>query len=400
LKTIFWYGFFALLFFVEADCAIQKRISTTDTLDLFKRNTLPIGPVDKTRWFDCPDNSNINNMGDPMVFRNQEFNYFSENKYPHLQSGLIEHKNFPVLLSLYGPVKPEPSEKRVIVTFRGDTSGYHKSMLSKPYLKYMSNSRKRDMMFLFDELIYRDGYRDLKTANLIYICHSRKYLKTMMGANWDAVTEGGAWDITNQFFDPYQKLELFSYSNGTLPKNEFISRKLDINYEPQYFKIKDYVKFLQEYIQSSKLIYNQSKNIYGILDIEGNYFAGKPLWDTLSFVKEVIEPDPERYFFAIVSVTEENAYQNHVRMIQALELSGEEEITGIIRYKNKSGNVVIDIITNHKPPYYEGFYFNLERMTKFKKHPAPRRIKIGHLQLIPYAMKRFQANPWHDSLVN
>ncbi len=104
----------------------------------------------------------------------------------------------------------------------------------------------------------------------------------------------------------------------------------------------------------------------------------------------MIEPDVNRYYYTVVSVTEKNAYQNHVRIIQALELTGEEEVGGFIRYKNKSGNVVVDILTSFEEPHYEGFGYDLRKETKFKRHPSPYRVKVGHLQLIPLAMKRFQ----------
>jgi len=117
-------------------------------------------------------------------------------------------------------------------------------------------------------------------------------------------------------------------------------------------------------------------------------------------VKEVIDPDPGRYYYSIVSVLEHNAYPNHVVMIKALELTGKEDAKGVVRYTNSKQNVVIDVITSAKSPYYEGFGYDLENMTKFTKHPSLKRLQFGHLELIPFSMKRFQSTAFHDSLKN
>ncbi len=252
------------LLWILSNCISEQKLSSFQNQNKFMESTIRLTPADQKRFYDCPESSNPESMGYAFQIKNQEFNYFQNGSYPKLQYGLLEHNQYPVLLSLYGPKEDHELEKRVILSFRGDTSGFHKSRLSKPYLQYMSTKRKKDMMLFWDEFVYRDGVKDIQNANLISICHSRKYMKTMMGANWPAIENGGGWEIVHKIFDHSQKLELFAYSNGTWPRTEFISRVYKNGYDPNLWTIRDYAAYLPEYIANTDLTFENSKRIHGI----------------------------------------------------------------------------------------------------------------------------------------
>lgn len=123
------------------------------------------------------------------------------------------------------------SHEKIIFFYRFD------SRVSKPFLNYMKTYRTRDGIFFLDNLHYRnETSHDLASSDLIYICHSRKYLGQMMFANWEEVLNGNSWKLLNRFFHSNQKFELFAYSNRTLPRTEFISRSYKEGFNPTFIK--------------------------------------------------------------------------------------------------------------------------------------------------------------------
>jgi hypothetical protein len=394
------FPFSVILIFCCVACASGEtsgQAGGSSPLENFQTHTISIRPEDKSRFFDCIDESK-SSMPVPFQIRNEEFNYFRPKPVKNLFHGIMEVGKWPVVMSLLTPEKTEKSPY-VFVTLRGDTFGYHKSFVTKPYLEYMKSKRLNDYMLFLDEYTFINKFGDYKKDNIMSFCHDRPYWFRNILFEYPGFEDGGSWNIINKIFPSKQKFIFLSYSNGTIPRMEFINRKMNAGYKPAFFAIKNQNDFLKEYIANTTLENERSREIKGFIDIEGNFYRGKALWDILAYIKDIIEKDENLFYYSIVRVNKPDAFPVQVTMIQVLNLQGVEGDDGIIRYSNEKGNVIIEVIPAPNPPYYGNKKIDLRTATQFKvsDSKAKDRKFIPHLNLATYTIDRFSKIPWPKS---
>jgi hypothetical protein len=362
----------------------------------FTQSAIPIKSEDKNRFFDCVEEAPIP-YPSPFVVKHQMFNYFSESRVPGIQFGLIALGDWPIVVGMYNQVESTNKKPNVIITMRGDTSGYHKSSAALPFYNYIENKKKEKVMFFLDEYIYvNESEKNIQKDKIMALCHNKPYWIGPIGKEWPALEKGANWKLLDKFFPEDQKYEIFSYSNATWPRMEFIRRANKGKFNPGFDSVNNPEEFLTEYIKNTKLINDRSLNIQGMLDVEGNFFRGKPVWDLLAFLKEVYDKDDQRYFYSSVRVAKPDAFPIQVLMIQALNLQGKEDLNGIIRYSNTLNNIIIDVVTDFSPPYYVNKGIDLQKATKFE--PADpekvKRINLNHYNIASSTVKRFEEIKW------
>jgi len=328
----------------------------------------------------------------PLIITSKSFNFLSKSSY--LSFGLLEHNGWPILIGYKFPKKIE-KKHRIILAFRGDRSGFHRTSFTDPLLEYYKTQREEEASILFLEaLIYSTEERDLLSSPLMVLCHYREYPHYgRIGAQWAAMEGGANWEILERLF-PITELEyeIISYSNGNLPRSEFIKRNAKKNHKFISFNPEKETpsEFIQKYRESTELANKKSKNIKGLIDFEGHYFAGKPVWDLAAFLLDEVESDTTKYYYSINRIEEDKVHQNTVFLIQALELEGIEEENGVIRYTNKNGNIVFDVVTSTKPSYYSSYGVDLKETTKFQPSKAPNRILVNHGTVVELGFSRFE----------
>ncbi|HMV79936.1 MAG TPA: hypothetical protein PK453_18000 [Leptospiraceae bacterium] len=357
----------------------------------FSSQIFQVGPADRNRFFDCVEKEPVT-YPIPFWVINTEFNYFGK-ALPGLQYGLIEKDKWPILVGMYGPPESVKKPKAVIV-MRGDTSGYHKSAAAKPYVYYMQKYGKNEVMFFLDEFYYLNkNSRNLESSPIMSLCHNRYYWFGYVGRAWPPLEKGGNWEILDKFFPEDQEYDIFSYSNATWPRMEFILRENAPGYTPVFKKIKDPKAFLADYIQNTRQKSPRTNKIMKMLDIDGNYHSGKPMWDLLAYLRETVDKDPNKYYHSVVRIDKEDAYPIQVKMVQALDLQGEEDATGIVRFSNERKNIIIDFMTTPWAPHYINMGIDLRRATVFKQRDPSsiRRKWLNHYNMIRNAVDIYAA---------
>src|SRR5690606_20428163 len=102
----------------------------------------------------------------------------------------------------------------IIIGFRGDTAGVHRSLLTTAIYDIYSGT-KNSIMFMYGSYIkYSNGkYQS--------VCHRRTYRELgYIGSNWPALS-ADPWKPINKFFFNHP-LVLFSYSNGGVVKDQML----------------------------------------------------------------------------------------------------------------------------------------------------------------------------------
>jgi len=314
--------FFAnILFFIIFSCQSDKN-TTNFVADVksnqefpkqFKSNTHPILKEDASkRLFDCIEDGPITPTG--FWVKHKEFNYFSETKQQFMDYGLIEMNKWPVLVSYFKPNEIPPENQHVILAFRGDTSGFHKSISTQPFLSYVKNKPQDRMLFFLDEYMYiNEKEQDIEKSRIQALCHTKTYWMGYINREWPALQKGGSWQLVDNFFTKNQKFILFTYSNGSVPRSEFLHRTFLNSYTPDFsIGFNSPSEFLEEYIKNTKLTNSRSLNIEGIMDIEGNFNREKPMWDTLAFLNQYVDTDKSKFFYSNARVDKPDAYPGQV----------------------------------------------------------------------------------------
>lgn len=371
------------------DCKPPAKTDTRTTLERFQQNVIKIDESFKGRLHDCIS-AGFSTSPVPFEARHPEFDYLGKKVLPNMYSGFTNEDNWPILFSLLVPEKGTQPQ-RIFMTFRGDTLGYHKSFITRPYLEFMKNDRPDDAMLFLDEYNYVKNKTDITKDHIMTFCHHRTFWFGNCRYNYPGVENGRGWKALEKLAAPDDKLILVSYSNGTWPRMEFIARELKPGFNPDYRQVKNFAEFLDLYITSSADTYARAEQIEGFIDFEGNYINRKPLWDILAFIRTKIENNPRRFYYSVTRVDKPDAFPVQVKMIKALGLKGKEEGNGIVRYKNTAGNVIIDIITNPYRPYYYNNGADLKTDTVFEPYSGNdmKRMNLSHYNLIPIGIKRF-----------
>lgn len=328
----------------------------------------------------------------PLKVSSADFNFTSKYKGKYLSFGLMENNGWPILLGYKHPQKIE-QKHRTVLAFRGDRSGFHRTAFTQPLVEFSKNQRQEASILLMEELLYATEERDLLSSPLMVLCHYRDYPNYgRIGAQWPAMEGGENWKILDRLFPDIQnEIELVSYSNGNLLRSEFIKRdvkrgKKFLYFNPQKETPTEFIKAYREHTQLSN---KKSKNVRGLIDFEGHYFNGKPVWDLAAFLLDEVEPSSGKYYYAINRIEEDKVFQNTVFLIQALDLEGIEEDSGIIRYFNKKGNIIFDVVTSVKAPHYSYYGIDLREKTKFQKAVNPNRTQVNHGTIVETGFSRF-----------
>ncbi|MDX1960818.1 MAG: hypothetical protein SFU98_19755 [Leptospiraceae bacterium] len=371
-----------------------------------KETLVPMTSELGTKIMDCPATQSFTEI-EPVPFKSiyNEFEYSDPVKANYFQFGLYDSKSFPMLLGVHLPEKKatkpkvqnqviEEYEPKVIFAFRGEKSGFHKSSFSKPLLDYYRKTRVKDITMIMEELLYSDERKDLNSSGLMLFCHNKIYpiYGGHLKYNWSAIEGGASYTILEKIFTKKQSYEIISYSNGTVLRAEYINRIFKRgNIYFGYDKTKDnFTEFAEKYLQSTQFQNPKSKDVIGMIDLDGNHSEGKNLWDLAAFLKEEILYNPEKYYYAIVRLEENQAVHSTVKLIQFLELEGIEDETGIIRFTNTTKNLVIDVVTSTKSPYYLGNNFDLREKVKFTQANNPIRTVSHHGNVPEIGLNRFQ----------
>ncbi|MDX1959129.1 MAG: hypothetical protein SFU98_11190 [Leptospiraceae bacterium] len=393
-----------LIFVLVLNCNTNKEQTNSiaiqnnsDFKSKFNQNTVPIKLEDQKRFHDCIEYGAPTPI--PFYVQHKEFDYFNSTRPKFMDYGLVEIKNWPILVSYYKENDLPTEKQKVILAFRGDTSGFHKSISTQPFLGYIRKHSKNKMLFFLDEFMYlNDKDKDIKKDRIQALCHTKTLWMGYIGREWPPLQQSGNWELIDKFFPKEQKFILFTYSNGSVPRSEFVHRTNQNGYAPNFKEgFENPEKFLVEYLEKTKLTNERSKNIDGFFDIEGNFNREKPMWDTLAFLKEVVDKDSKKFFYSNARVDKPDAFPGQVLMIRALGLKGIEDEYGVIRYKNELGNIIIDIITTSYPPHYVNVGFDLRVATKFQKaSDKVSRKSLDHFSMVAGVVRVFEEIKWKE----
>ncbi len=373
-----------------------KSTPKINPIQKFEEIIIPIDNSNQQRISDCQSSPPIPDPV-PMKIQVKDFNFQTRSNTNYLNFGLVENNGWPILLGYHLPKKIE-KKNHVIVTIRGDKGGFHRSAITHPVVEFSRTKREDASLVFLEELLYADDSRNLSNSSLMLLCHYREYPGYgKIGAGWPALEGGENWKIISKLFpDTENTYEIIAYSNGIYPRSEFIKRDFKKGAKYMYFNPAqdEPTDFLQRYIEATKLTNKKSTKIKGMIDFEGQYFDGKPIWDLAAFLVEEIEPDDEKYYYSIVRIEENNAYQNTVKIIQAMDLKGKEDQVGIIRYQNKKGNIVFDIITSVRSPHYSYHNVDLREKTNFQPAKNPVRTQAHHGSIVEIGFSRLNSREW------
>lgn len=355
----------------------------------YRKELRPIKVEDKNRFFDCePIFSSTKPV--EMKFTYPFFDYFAEEKKNYLfEHFLAEYETSPFLIS-YANFEKRFQGRPIILGFRGDGAGFHRTDITGG-IQRLAAKLSTSLFMLIDEYRYTEVTdKNLDSSKVMPLCHKRKYDEGFIGPEIPAFEKGNVWKFLDNLI-PKEELIVFSYSNGTIPRNKLFERNYKPGYYPDYKNVPDPEAFLKEYIAKTSAPDKNAKRIKGIVDVEGNYMSTKPAWDLLAFLKTHIEPDPLAFFYTAERIGKEDGYPVHVLMIQALGLTGEEDENGVITYTNLNKNIMIEIVTNPEEPYYSGGGLDLQQATKFEyflKGKTERLPQLNHGNIPTWVIER------------
>jgi hypothetical protein len=358
----------------------------------FEASTLSVTPEVASRISDCTYSPPVPDPV-PMKIAYKDFDYQHPGQESFFQFGLMDVNSWPVLLGLHFP-EQKKEEQTVVLALRGDKSGFHKSSFTSSLMDYVKKNKSDNYVLFLEELLYNDAEKNISSSPLMALCHYRSYpMYGRIGAGWPAMEGGRNWKLLEKIFPENPMYEIIAYSNGTYPRFEFIRRSVIKGFSEMYHNPdrESASSFLERYIQTTNISDRRTLQIKGIIDIEGNYSSGKPIWDLAAFLKETIEPDYAKYYYSIVRVNEFNAYQNNVLLIQALELKGQEDENGIIRYSNENGNIIFDVVTNIGEPHYFAHQVDLTEKTDFQPNIKAKRMSVNHGNIVGIGLDRFHS---------
>lgn len=345
----------------------------------------PITDAFKLRILDCREYSS-----GLMGFRSEtpEFDLFNTELNEQRKFYLAEEGGWPFVVGYHNLDRIKP-DSTWLVTLRGESSGFHSSSVTKPILSLLEKLPDAAMITI-DE--YRYNKRQVKGERVLSpICHRARYPERFINTESPGFENGGAMKLLKRVLPSPNPIIIMSYSNATTPRGEFVSRKVFGDEKIDYKHFGDPKQFLTDYILKTTYDENVYPAIKGFIDIEGNYEYNKALWDLLAFIKLEIERDAARFYYSAIRIEKFDAYPVQTTMIRALDLEGVENETGVIRFSNPAGNVIIDVITNHFQPYYYGVGGDIRKNTRMKPFgPGVKRTVSNHYIMGPFISQRLR----------
>ncbi|MBN8220730.1 MAG: hypothetical protein J0L53_07380 [Spirochaetes bacterium] len=345
----------------------------------------PITQADKPRFYDCAEYS-------PATYgwrsETPQFDVFNEKLNDKRRFYLTEEGGYPFVIGYHNLDRVKPGITWM-VGLRGESSGFHKSSVTKGILKMMEDLPNAAMITI-DEYKYKYQKNPPATNRPLHpICHRTYYPEGKIHTEIPAFRNGGGIRLLKRALPAPYPIIIMSYSNSTTPRGELLSRTLLTDEKLDYKHFGDPKQFLANYI--AKTAFNDAVygGIKGFIDIEGNYEYNKSLWDLLAYIKLEIEGNPNKFYYSAMRIEKFDAYPVQTTMIRALDLKGVEDEHGIIRFTNPAGNVVIDMVTNHFQPYYSGVGGDVRKNTNMTTYPGTvKRTRSDHYMLGPFIHKR------------
>lgn len=344
----------------------------------------PITDAFKPRVFDCKEYSAA-----VTGFRSEtpHFDLFNADLNDKRKFYLAEEQGWPFVIG-YHNLDRITADTTWLVTLRGESSGFHSSSVSKPILE-MIGQLPGTAMITIDEYKYHPKKFVNGARALHPICHRTRYPERYINTESPGFENGGANRLLKRVLPTPNPIIIMSYSNSTTPRGEMIARVLKTDEKIDFKHFGDPKQFLTDYILKTGYDDSVYPAIKGFIDIEGNYEYKKSFWDLLAYIKLEIDRDPNKFYYSAVRIEKFDAYPVQTTMIRALELEGVENDEGVIRFTNRQGNVVVDIITNHFQPFYAGVGGDIRKNTKMKPGGANvKRNYMNHYMMGPFISRR------------
>lgn len=365
--------------------ARSNHFHIKDFENRLRKNYISTGSSIAPRIFDCIDSGN-SPAPVSLAIKNPEFDY--QKSYGSLRHFFGDYHGWPLVLSYLSENVDLPRTK-IILPFRGDTFGYHKSFLTKPIIDYAQSAPENFLLFL-GEFIYTKSpaLSKEKPPSIMSLCHNRQYWFGYVGPEWPLLYQHG-WSLLTELLTEEVPLEFIAYSNGTVSRNALLRRKARENFLSYAESNLSPEEYLAYYIRTHSTPAPQSKRIKNLIDIEGNFRVSNDLWDLIAFIKDQIMPEKKRTYYSIVRVDKPDAFPVNVLMIRALRLSGVETPDGILQFSNDSGNVMMEIIGRQgKFPYGVGKN-DLLLVAPVQRYAGNiTRKSVSHYGIIDFALRR------------
>lgn len=365
-----------------------------------------VGLAHKQHMYDC-----IENTAAPTTLRfpHSKLNYFPQVSDPSLSVYLTEENGWPFLIGYYKKENYTPAGD-YLVALRGEASGWHKSAATNAVLSLIDNTQNNALVFIDEYSYIKKEKEKFRLKSLMPICHRSYHKEGYLGTETPGFNKGGANRLLRRALPAQGSVVIVSYSNGTSPRGEFIPREPAPGYKPEYRNFQDPAKFLVNHILETRFVDSVYPDIRGFIDIEGNFEFTKSFWDLLAYIKLEIEPHGDKFFYSTARIEKFDAYPGQVVMINALGLKGKEGADGVIRYQNKRGNVIIDIVTNAYQPNYWNVGKDIRSVTKMEPYKGKDmvRTRLTHFNIPDWAAQRIlqttpflkpRATPLHTSLL-
>ncbi len=343
-----------------------------------------VGLAHKQHMHDCIENTSAPTT---LRFPFPKLNFFPPVPDPSLSFHLTEENGWPFLIGYYKKENYNPAGD-YLVALRGEASGWHKSAATNAVLSLVDNTQNNGLV-LIDEYSYIKKEKS-RLKSLMPICHRSYHKDGYLGTETPGFNKGGANRLLRRVLPAQGSIVIVSYSNGTSPRGEFIPREPAPGYKPDYRNFQDPAKFLVNHILETRFVDSVYPNIRGFIDIEGNFEYTKSFWDLLAYIKLEIEPHGDKFFYSTARIEKFDAYPGQVVMINALGLKGKEGADGVIRYQNKRGNVIIDIVTNAYQPNYWNVGKDIRNVTKMEAYKGKDmvRTRLSHFNIPDWAAQR------------
>ncbi|MBV6493385.1 MAG: hypothetical protein LDLANPLL_01401 [Turneriella sp.] len=396
----FWARLFFIFFplFVFIDCSTAQTRNSNSSDNFPRREQVqpqvggieevykhPITQKDKARFQDCSEYSPATR---PWRSATPYFDLFNDALNDERKFYITEESGYPFVIG-YHDLKRITPNTTWIVALRGESSGFHSTPVAKG-VRALLEDLPGAAMITIDEYKYKYSKNPLPEPKPLHpICHRTNYPEGRIFTETPGLLNGGGVRLLKKILPKANPVIFISYSNSTTPRGEFLTRRLLTQEKLDYRQTKDPKAFLDKYILQTGFDDRVYAGIKGFIDIEGNYEYNKALWDLLAYIKLEVEHDPNKFYYSAMRIEKVDAYPVQTTMIRALGLKGVEDENGIIRFTNASGNVIIDMVTNHYEPYYLGNGGDIRKNTPVVVYPGKvKRTVSNHFMLAPFVHKR------------
>lgn len=379
IKTLVW---FLATFAVHAAPQLTKLKFSQHISSRYR----PIGDAHVGKIYDCIDESQ-SAAPVKLKIRNKSFDYFEPaDSFSHY---LGEFQGWPLMVS-FGADADEATKRTLVIPFRGDTFGYHKSFLTPAIVDYAAKDPQKLLVFPGEFIYVKKPPAEREEGVILPVmslCHNRSYWFGRVGPEWPLIEEN-AWPLFADLFPFDVDYEFIAYSNGTVSRNAFLRREATHEIESYKTAALSPKEYLDYYVKYHSPPPAGAKRIKNLIDIEGNFRISDDLFDLIAFIRDDIMPEKSRSYYSIVRVDKPDAFPVNAIMIRALELEARETAEGVLRYSNAQGNVVMEVLgRNGREPYGSGGN-NLLKTTKVERYNGlVKRKSISHFGIIDFALK-------------